>query len=981
MALSPDDIALRIKLDGLQTIESELRKFGADITSMIGTPMGKLGVAIGAVAVGMFALAKQTADTGEEFLRLSKTTGLTVEQLSAMRYAAEQSETAFSAFTTGLKFLNKNIQEAQEPGNELAAVFKALKVDTHDATTGAIRPALSVFLDLADRIASVEDPSIKVSAALKVFGRSGSELLPLLSQGGEGIRKLMAEAEAAGVVMSGQTAEASDELNDSLNRLSATFRGLGQQASSDWIPVFAEIAIVLGKIVAGAVKITKASFEFLAAAVLELAAGFAGVYTAAAKVTDLLGLTSGAAAEGAQFMRDFHGAAQELAEKAAKGFGDVFSATEAVAAVQQTINETKKETLKLSDAEIQKALLKEKTDKEAADADKERATQEKAALESLQQAIGNVLEVKKAQEQFDEEYFQAYAVQLTLQGKTVEQVNELILKSRQDLAEKSIKIEKTQTEKGEQIAAEALRDYLRIREQYGKADAEYFRLYASMLRLSGRNQTQIQADIALEAIRISKTTEEKKRSDVVTTNELIRTASQGVADALKGIWRGTTKTVDDAWKGALDNFVNVMAEMVVQSVATGAAISVSMAAASAGITLVVGLLASVFGGKDSGVDPARTKLTQATQTFLDSIKQVLLQFENDILTTLQKVTLTETRGSKALQQLIRVVELTQLIGRLYSEESPNVAQLIEAERELTSIIGDYTKNGYVKFREFILSQLDILKVQIEQRYELEKQLIADVMDLLKQQSAFVKDINRSITDVSRALFTPGEMFAAQQGDIQQLTAEVAAASGQERLDLIQDLRDAYLASFQTAQELFGEDPEALREWQQVVIEGLESLRESGIDAYDQLIQANLDILGVQRQGLDLEAQMVKLLADLNVVMIGANGIPSIFEVLGNIAKATPAQLPDLIAQLSGMLRTLGIGQFAHGGLVTRPTIALLGEEGPEMVVPLGAGPGGRGGTTVNQYFSGPALLDELSSVRWARQMNRALDRERSRFVR
>jgi phage-related minor tail protein len=40
--------------------------------------------------------------------------------------------------------------------------------------------------------------------------------------------------------------------------------------------------------------------------------------------------------------------------------------------------------------------------------------------------------------------------------------------------------------------------------------------------------------------------------------------------------------------------------------------------------------------------------------------------------------------------------------------------------------------------------------------------------------------------------------------------------------------------------------------------------------------------------------------------------------------------------------------MASGGIVTRPTVALIGEAGPEAVIPLGRG-GGLGNVTLNVY--------------------------------
>lgn len=53
--------------------------------------------------------------------------------------------------------------------------------------------------------------------------------------------------------------------------------------------------------------------------------------------------------------------------------------------------------------------------------------------------------------------------------------------------------------------------------------------------------------------------------------------------------------------------------------------------------------------------------------------------------------------------------------------------------------------------------------------------------------------------------------------------------------------------------------------------------------------------------------------------------------------------------------------FAHGGIVTRPTLAMVGESGPEAIVPLsrgGAAAGAAGGVTVNINFGGNLIVDD-----------------------
>ena len=52
--------------------------------------------------------------------------------------------------------------------------------------------------------------------------------------------------------------------------------------------------------------------------------------------------------------------------------------------------------------------------------------------------------------------------------------------------------------------------------------------------------------------------------------------------------------------------------------------------------------------------------------------------------------------------------------------------------------------------------------------------------------------------------------------------------------------------------------------------------------------------------------------------------------------------------------------FIISGIVTNPTLALIGEKGPEAVVPLGSG-GGGGGVTVNMTLAPQVSVSTLST--------------------
>ncbi len=72
-----------------------------------------------------------------------------------------------------------------------------------------------------------------------------------------------------------------------------------------------------------------------------------------------------------------------------------------------------------------------------------------------------------------------------------------------------------------------------------------------------------------------------------------------------------------------------------------------------------------------------------------------------------------------------------------------------------------------------------------------------------------------------------------------------------------------------------------------------------------------------------------------------------------------AGLPqDQIDDLNRMFAAIAAGTWtpmASGGIVSSPTLALIGESGPEAVIPLGQG--GTGGATVNVNVAGSILTE------------------------
>lgn len=211
----------------MQGIEKQVGTMNASLSRMEGVAKSAFAGLAASLSVGAFAgFIKSAINAADEIGKMSQKVGVAVGDLSKLSYAAGLSDVSNEQLSVGLKQLSKNLIEATSGSKEQSAAFRALGVETQN-TDGTMRKTIDVFRDISDKFAGMEDGSTKTAIAMKLFGKSGADLIPLLNSGAEGLQTMAIEAEKLGVVITEKTAKAAEEFNDNLTRLTAQSKGLG----------------------------------------------------------------------------------------------------------------------------------------------------------------------------------------------------------------------------------------------------------------------------------------------------------------------------------------------------------------------------------------------------------------------------------------------------------------------------------------------------------------------------------------------------------------------------------------------------------------------------------------------------------------------------------------------------------------------------------------------------------------------------------
>jgi molecular chaperone GrpE (heat shock protein) len=182
--------------------------------------------------------------------KLSQSVGVSTELLSGYSHALNLSGVEISAFGRSVGLLSKNMLAALQGGKAQADVFKALGIEVKDAD-GNLRDTNDVLGEVSDRFAGMQDGAEKTALAMKLFGRSGAELIPFLNSGSKGLANMRAEAQKMGLVFSTETGKRIEEVNDSFTRMAGQIKGAAYQLTFSLLPALESTSTALSALLSG----------------------------------------------------------------------------------------------------------------------------------------------------------------------------------------------------------------------------------------------------------------------------------------------------------------------------------------------------------------------------------------------------------------------------------------------------------------------------------------------------------------------------------------------------------------------------------------------------------------------------------------------------------------------------------------------------------------------------------------------------------
>ena len=227
---------------GLQAASKHVQGFAKGVRA-IGDGIAGLGkkiMTLGAlITAPIIAASKSWADAGAELVHMSERTGMSVEALSALKYAASRTGVEFESIEVGIRRMQKLLVGAAEGSKAAEETLTRLGLSLGDLA--GMTPDQQ-FRTFAEAFSQIHDPTVRAGLAMEVFGKKGTALIPLLARGAAGLDRFREEAEATGRIMSRENAEAALKLSLALKNLWGVATSLKNAFASVVAPVLTGFA-------------------------------------------------------------------------------------------------------------------------------------------------------------------------------------------------------------------------------------------------------------------------------------------------------------------------------------------------------------------------------------------------------------------------------------------------------------------------------------------------------------------------------------------------------------------------------------------------------------------------------------------------------------------------------------------------------------------------------------------------------------------
>lgn len=235
----------------LEKVKEALKKAGetAKNVASVGFDLTVAGIkAMATACVGAITsigtLAVKSGQLADDLNTMASVTGLSTKQLQEFAYASDLIDVSTDTLSSSLKKLTSNMSTAKKGSGDVYDTFKQLGVEFQNAD-GTLRNSNDVFNDTIRALGNVANETERDALAMKLFGKSATDLNPLIEGGIDTLEQMSKQANDLGLILSQEALDGANAFNDQLDILKANGKGLfnviGTEIASNLAPAMEQL--------------------------------------------------------------------------------------------------------------------------------------------------------------------------------------------------------------------------------------------------------------------------------------------------------------------------------------------------------------------------------------------------------------------------------------------------------------------------------------------------------------------------------------------------------------------------------------------------------------------------------------------------------------------------------------------------------------------------------------------------------------------
>lgn len=195
-----------------------------------------LGAATAAGGAALMGMAQKAAGVTDNIDKMSQKIGISRQAYQELDFITSQCGASVDGLKVGMKTLTNQMQMAEQGSSTAKAAFDALGLSWTDST-GKLKDQETMMWEAFSALQACEDQTQKAALASDLFGRAGTELMPMLNGASGSIEEMKQKAHELGLVLSDDAIDAGVVFTDTLDQAKRSASALVAQVGVKVMPI------------------------------------------------------------------------------------------------------------------------------------------------------------------------------------------------------------------------------------------------------------------------------------------------------------------------------------------------------------------------------------------------------------------------------------------------------------------------------------------------------------------------------------------------------------------------------------------------------------------------------------------------------------------------------------------------------------------------------------------------------------------------